>query len=512
MRQGVDKLNVPQLPRSLFDRSHEWKGTGTPGYLIPILTEEVLPGDSYEISHEAYIRMQPLIGVLHHRVRCFMHTFYVQNRTILTAVDSSERMNEWEQFIHGGEDGDSNAGIPWCYANNGNKDYFLKSSLPNYMGMQPLFNATTYTNNLKINTLPFRAYHKIIEDYYQDPNINDPEIDYTDTDQESNALDVLLAPKRRLSLKDYFTSATPWATRGTDSGIPLTIDYALPADLRISGGGNPNDGDIKSTSGDLESIIGQDIEVQNLNESGTYVDVRELRNALRVTEYLETLLKAGGRYSDQILAFWGVSIPDMNRRANYLGGGEVVVQIDEVLNTSDTANAEQANAAGRGLGYGRSNEVRFDVPDHGFIITLLSVMADNSYCQGVPRFMRRTDKFDYANPKFASIGDQEILKEELFLGTDLTAGEDATFGYQDRYAEYKEKSNWVCGDMYDTYDYLHLGRQFSSLPSLGNTFLNHNPRLSDAHPAGTNDELFLHIWNNVKALRPLPYFSQPGII
>ena len=48
--------------RSVFDLSYEKTFTADMGYLYPIMCDEVVPGDLFEIGNEVVIRFQPLVS------------------------------------------------------------------------------------------------------------------------------------------------------------------------------------------------------------------------------------------------------------------------------------------------------------------------------------------------------------------------------------------------------------------------------------------------------------------
>ena len=53
--------------------------------------------------------------------------------------------------------------------------------------------------------------------------------------------------------------------------------------------------------------------------------------------------------------------------------------------------------------------------------------------------------FDYANPYFVNLGEQDISLRELYATG--TSADDTVFGYQERYAEYRYKQNRISGHM-----------------------------------------------------------------
>lgn len=138
--------------------------------------------------------------------------------------------------------------------------------------------------------------------------------------------------------------------------------------------------------------------------------------------------------------------------------------------TADTGSYDVGQYAGHGISVGKSNGFKKYFTEHGWIIGIMSVMPRSAYYQGIPRMFRKNDKFDYYWPEFANLGEQEVLNEELYYsGTDPIGG---TFGYQERYAEYKFGIDTVHGDYRTTgYENYHMGRKLSAAPSLNSTFV-----------------------------------------
>lgn len=62
--------------RSVFDLSHDRKFDCDMGELIPILVEDVIPGDVFDISNEVVLRFhQSLFAPLLHEVNLYVHYF-----------------------------------------------------------------------------------------------------------------------------------------------------------------------------------------------------------------------------------------------------------------------------------------------------------------------------------------------------------------------------------------------------------------------------------------------------
>jgi hypothetical protein len=181
--------------------------------------------------------------------------------------------------------------------------------------------------------------------------------------------------------------------------------------------------------------------------------------------------------------------------------------VSEVLQTAPASGGSTplAEMAGHGIAVGSNSNIEYRCEEHGFIIGIMSVMPKTAYQDGIPKMFSREDRFDYFWPEFAHLGEQEVLQKEIYADT---ATPDATFGYVPRYAEYKYMNDTVHGELRTTLDFWHLGRQFSSDPSLNQSFIECNP--SDRIFAVTGQEqLYAIINHKVMARRPMPYFGTP---
>ena len=82
------KAGLRRPKKSKFDLSHERKMSLNMGKLIPIMTQEVLPSDSFKVKSEIFMRLSPLLAPMMHRVNVYTHFFFVPNRII---------WDEWEE-------------------------------------------------------------------------------------------------------------------------------------------------------------------------------------------------------------------------------------------------------------------------------------------------------------------------------------------------------------------------------------------------------------------------------
>lgn len=533
---------VPIKPpkRSLFDLSHEVKMSGKFGYLYPILCVDTLPGDTFRNTMNAMIRFAPMAAPVMHRFDVTTHFFFVPYRIL---------WDNWQDFITGGQDGTEAPVFPFITPiglSDGGEDLspMFKGSLWDYLGL-PTTDATIGAGTSDpINVLPFRACAKIWNDYYRDPNL-DTEFDLnTELDGDVSAQTVtsqiaILNKYRRGFEKDYFTSALPWAQRGPQVLMPMEIlvnraEYTSGAAFTASG-------DIMHGSGPDFNLLITDADGApppgggqlNLTGENATTTINDFRRALALQKWMEANARGGARYTEQIQSHFSVTVPDFRlQRAEYLGGGKQPVQISEVLATADNGEVGSANIGdmyGHGLSVGRTNQFTYRCQEHGVVLGFLSVTMRTAYSQGIPKMWSRRDKYDFAWPELAHLGEQEIKTKEVFYSFDLAdaAENELLFGYIPRYAEYKFHNDRIAGDFRGSLSFFHEGRKFTERPVLDKIFttiyedgdggsqIANDKEESFRRIFNVNngtDYLWMQLYHRLTVKRPLPYFGVPRII
>ena len=507
-----NQIALQRAKRNVFDLSHERKFSMNIGDLVPCFVEEVVPGDTWKMNAELFMRTAPLVAPIMHRVNVFTHFFFVPHRLV---------WDNWQDFITGGEDGTAAPVFPYVTIRESNQHLMDEGTLADYLGINTVgqYDAT----GIEVSALPFRAYQTIYNEYYRDQNLESP-IDFLTGDGLSDPTDISVMRKRAWQ-KDYYTAALPWTQRGGEATIPLGSvepNYKNISETVISSDGGPQDGSINGVSGDLTSTLGSEpMRIENLNDMDVEpTTINELRKAIKLQEWLEKSARGGSRYIEQIFSHFGVKSSDSRlQRPEYLGGGSSPISISEVLQTSATNSnsgavdaSVQGNMAGHGISVGRSNSFKRFFEEHGTIIGIISVMPKSAYQQGLRKQFFKFDKFDYFWPSFAHLGEQPIANKEIYNDGSATAEE--TFGYVPRYSEYKYIPNTVHGSFKSSEIHWHMGRKFAAPPVLNNNFLKVSDELAQERIFADTSEinkLYVQMYNKVRAIRPMPKFGTPTI-
>ncbi|WGL31158.1 major capsid protein [Dipodfec virus UOA04_Rod_753] len=535
---------------STFDRSHTHKTAFNAGKLIPILVDEVIPGDIKRLYSRSLTRLATPVKPFMDNLYLDTHYFFIPNRLVF---------NKWKNLQ--GEQRNPNDStdfqVPMLNSGATGVDF---ESVFDYSGVPP---KVPY---LEFSCLPFRAMNLIWNEYYRDENLQNwrnvggtgtsqaPVDEFGETDQLSN-YSLLPRGKRH----DYFTSALPWQQKGDPVIMSLTgdapvrgnilddqskIQYVVPyntnwhnsssSDMQIP---TANDsGHLGTRLGVpmqkghdsdqlLNILVGQTL-IPNLhadlsNVSG--ISVADFRTAIQIQAIKELDARTGSRYVEKLKGQWRVTPSNAElQRPEYLGGNSVAFYTNPVANTSGNDTDPQGNLSAFSYAYNQTRGFVKAFEEHGWVIGFISVRADLTYQQGLHRMFSRKKRFDFYEPLLANISEQPIKNKEIYAqGSNVknaqgTNVDDDTFGYQEAWAEYRYYPNMITGKMRSQYpqslDVWHLAQEFDGLPKLNSDFIEEKPPIDRVIAIQDEPQFISDNYFSMRDTREMPVYSVPSYL
>ncbi len=510
MEHTFSEVPRAEIPRSSFNRSHGYKTAFDCDYLIPVLVDDLIPGDTFNVNMSFFARLATPLFPIMDNMYLESFFFFCPYRLV---------WENWER-MHGAQD-DPTDSIDFTVPTFSSTSAVAEGSIADYFGL-PIGSTNAYT---EVSALPFRAFNLIFNDWFRDENLQN-----SMTVNVDNGPDVIAtyALKKRGKRHDYFTSCLPWPQKGDAVSLPLGSDV----DIRVNANIGTNPTIYSDVTADYQEMnagaagSGVQMDAATATTPKLYADlstataatINDLRLAFQTQRLLERDARGGTRYRELLLAHYGVSVPDFRlQRPEFLGGGSTKINVTPVAQTSGQPTPAANDKLGELAGFGTvsgTHGFTYSAVEFGCIIGLVNVRGDLTYSQGLERFWSKRTRYDFFYPVLSMIGEQAVLNKEIWYNDD--GNDDLVFGYQERYAEYRYKPSRLTGlmrpDATNTLAAWNLSEDFATLPALGDTFIQSNTGtpLDRAIAIPSEPHIIFDGYFDMQCARPMPLYGVPG--
>lgn len=538
-RNPARNIPIRKPEKSRIDLSHYVMGSGQIGWLMPIGWYDIVPGDSMNLKSSVRIDYAPVLRPFMTRIDCYIHHHWVPFRIVMPRLTITN--SDWESFIQGDPENIFNNDIvPHFTIDNASiaSGCFDIGSLNSYLGLPVIDSGETTNQSFEINLLAQLSYWLIVDEYYRNEWLierlcgptNNWAYSLAGGDLQGADGMVIMAPEPHTVHKemDYFWGSTPQAYKGSATDVELDLDIATNASLVLETGAGaaPPAGALSVTAtGVVQDTTPANLQIRRTNsildDYTSTLEIMELRRVQALTRFLEAENRLGtDDYEDWLLSIFGVQNPDFRDKSpRYLGGGKIRTNVNSVINPNDVL-VPSTDAVGVPAGYqaglasvqGSTNNVHLNATEYGIVMSLMSLVPRTAYGNRIDRFFTKGatgDRLDFYNPYFQNIGDQDVYNYEKGFSLDLN--NTGTWGYQQRWAEYKYKPSYVTGEfasgdlddfhMADVHDITAAVDALSGTNSLCTWDDDENIRIFQSQ--GTEHHLYYTVFNDAQFVRPM---------
>lgn len=525
MANPFQTVEVLKLPRTFFRLPKRVLSTYNYGKIYPIDIQDMIPGDTVKTHLACSIESLPLSAPNKTPVKAEFFQFFVPYRIL---------DENFPKFLTGNEDGsDFDYELPTFKYVVGPDETNFSSSIWSYFGFGgfisgsnfaefapgvQLFNPVAKPDDYIAPLIyPLYAYNLIWNLFFRDETFQDE-------------VDITTCQKLLYSCwkKDYFTSALKSQCK-PDVPPALSLSGVLPVEFtgftqKIVQNSNPTtvvgllsgDNTLKFQNPDGGNGITGSVSLDN---AGTF-GVDEMRLVFQIQKWLERNSRCGNRYNEFLLSHYGQSNGDARlQRPEFLGKISIPVFTTEVLQTSETSTSPLGTRGANQNAVGSNTFSKTHISEFGVLITLMTIRPDAEYSQGVNRQWLKKSRFDFYSGEFAFLSERTVYICELFADQEMLSSSTLPclrtkpLGFQEIWSEYRYLPTTYSGLLRSDLNNWHMGRIFTSAPTMSDVFLKCKPSHSPYADTDPDADCFvIETILTYNMFRPIPRHSTPGLI
>lgn len=566
--------------RRAFNLSYRNDFTCNLGELVPVYWQDLIPNTSWSCRTHGLVRFMPMVAPMMDNVSLYVH-YWQAPRRILEGEEFTKMITgeseDWPgiYFIPNDILGalanltDSDQEVVDYLTTDGSIFDMLGYSVKLFRG--------GVTG--KLNARKFCMYFRLLSNWYTNENVEPYEgfkedisvfdsldflVDYTNGNISALIAEIVYNFYDQYGTagfachmwpKDYFTSALPTLQFGAPTYLPLgesapvtvtpgevnlsapgvtgaapmvgplslTVQQTYPqayTEIDALNGGNSTT--ITNLAGDLSVPSDSTFNLTADLSEATAVTINELRVANALQVFKEREMRFGRRAPEYYKGFYGVQPGDLRLQLpKFLGGGRIPIMISDIEQTSasEDGTTPQGNLAGKGTAIAASfSRASTFTAEEALVLGVAWLMPDVTYSDVLSRHdTKLNDRFDYYNPSFAHIGEQEVFLWEL--NPQYFNYNNVEFGYQPRYTEYRFHMNEMHGEFKNSLAYWSLGRIFDGVANYNADFIYMQPSALQrvfAVRSTSSGFLFRNVLASLKfsvaVLQPLSRYGTPGLM
>ena len=530
MANIYDKAVVKVQKKSGFDKSFQNLFTSKVGTITPVLVDELIPNTTVNLKMAITTQLPPLASDTFMRVKQKYAAFFVPTRILMPG---------FENWLCGSTNSTPSGEavkirVPMIHTTSAKLGV---GSLGDYLGFK-LSSTASANVDVGINALPFLAYHKIYDDWFRNSMVQKPlfvdDVIAGNVDYKASNSNRVVPCSHSGDGFNYRIDAVPGTSAPTvdTKHSPLFADGVSILDLRQA-----NFGTDLYTSCTLSPQNGQAQSVSFTTpaqgEDASFT-ISALRAANSIQQFLERNNLAGNRLVDYVKAQYGANLSDaIAQRPILIGSGSFDVYSKGVYQTAETDTSVASEIvyqnpfrATPGAKYGSAfvdgNDLiikGFTAAEPGYLMVVTWLSPKVTYSTGIdPMLMRYMSSADsqseMANPILQNVGNEPIFARQLNASQ---INSDAVFGYNDRYANWKDKTDEVHGILRDqsSLQSFALQRTFDGVVKLSSDFLKIPVNFLDQVASVSGDISNYGYWCDTyfdyKVSMPLARYSVPSL-